>query len=147
MISAHSEVLHNSLHNSGLPAQPLACKLLILNIRRDVRVVEGARLESVCRGNSTEGSNPSLSATNKRFRVKNLQGQVILRLELTRWALSLRDQPLLDAIESRSTFRGVLRHCPSAEAVGKRNVLRTSVAFYLLVQCCSECSISRSASA
>ena len=30
--------------------------------RRDVRVVEGARLESVCRGNSTEGSNPSLSA-------------------------------------------------------------------------------------
>ena len=31
-------------------------------MRRDVRVVEGARLESVCRGNSTEGSNPSLSA-------------------------------------------------------------------------------------
>jgi hypothetical protein len=26
-------------------------------------VVEGARLESVCRGNSTEGSNPSLSAS------------------------------------------------------------------------------------
>ena len=26
--------------------------------RRDVRVVEGARLESVCRGNSTVGSNP-----------------------------------------------------------------------------------------
>jgi hypothetical protein len=25
-------------------------------------VVEGARLESVCRGNLTEGSNPSLSA-------------------------------------------------------------------------------------
>jgi hypothetical protein len=25
-------------------------------------LVEGARLESVCRGNSTEGSNPSLSA-------------------------------------------------------------------------------------
>jgi hypothetical protein len=55
-------VLHNSLHNSGLPAQQLACKLLILKTRRDVRVVEGARLESVCRGNSTEGSNPSLSA-------------------------------------------------------------------------------------
>ena len=30
---------------SGLPAQPLACKLLILKIRREVRVVEGARLE------------------------------------------------------------------------------------------------------
>ena len=36
-------------HNSGLPAQPLACKPLILKTRRDVRVVEGARLESVCR--------------------------------------------------------------------------------------------------
>ena len=31
-------------------------------VRRGVRVAEGARLESVCRGNSTEGSNPSLSA-------------------------------------------------------------------------------------
>ena len=29
---------------------------------RDVRVVEGARLESVCARKSTEGSNPSLSA-------------------------------------------------------------------------------------
>ncbi|MBP1765442.1 MAG: hypothetical protein H6Q65_2500, partial [Firmicutes bacterium] len=29
---------------------------------RDVRAVEGARLESVCTGNCTEGSNPSLSA-------------------------------------------------------------------------------------
>ena len=36
-------------HNSGLPAQPLACKLLILKILRDVRVVEGARLESEAR--------------------------------------------------------------------------------------------------
>src|SRR5512132_2173319 len=33
--------------------------------RRDGRVVEGARLESVYRGNSIEGSNPSLSAINK----------------------------------------------------------------------------------
>ena len=32
--------------------------------RRDGRVVEGARLESVYRGNSIEGSNPSLSATS-----------------------------------------------------------------------------------
>ncbi len=31
--------------------------------RRGVRVVEGARLESVCRGNLTAGSNPALSAT------------------------------------------------------------------------------------
>ncbi len=33
-----------------------------LRSRRDGRVVEGARLESVYRGNSIEGSNPSLSA-------------------------------------------------------------------------------------
>ena len=32
-------------------------------MRRGVRVVEGARLESVCRGNLTAGSNPALSAT------------------------------------------------------------------------------------
>ena len=37
--------------------------------RRDGRVAEGARLESVCRGNSTEGSNPSLSAIRLRSRV------------------------------------------------------------------------------
>src|SRR3954454_12173112 len=49
--------------HSGLLAQPLACKLLIRKTRRDVRVVEGARLESVCRGNSTVGSNPTLSAS------------------------------------------------------------------------------------
>ena len=32
-------------------------------------MVEGARLESVCRGNSTEGSNPSLSAILARARL------------------------------------------------------------------------------
>ena len=31
-------------------------------------MVEGARLESVCRGNSTEGSNPSLSANLRQAR-------------------------------------------------------------------------------
>jgi hypothetical protein len=35
--------------------------------RRDVRVVEGARLESVCRGNSTVGSNPTLSDSLTSF--------------------------------------------------------------------------------
>jgi len=39
-------VYHNRYHSSSLPAQPLACKLLILKTRRDVRVVEGARLET-----------------------------------------------------------------------------------------------------
>jgi hypothetical protein len=37
---------HNSLPNSAFRAQPLARKLWILKTRRDVRVVEGARLES-----------------------------------------------------------------------------------------------------
>src|SRR5215467_13200442 len=55
---------HKFHHNSGLPAQPLASKRLIVKTRRDVRVVEGARLESVCRGNSTVGSNPTLSASS-----------------------------------------------------------------------------------
>jgi hypothetical protein len=53
VIAAHWRTYHNSLHNSGLRAHPLACKLLILKIRRDVRVVEGARLEialTVCDG-------------------------------------------------------------------------------------------------
>ena len=31
-------------------------------------MVEGARLERVCRGNSTEGSNPSLSAIGRARR-------------------------------------------------------------------------------
>jgi hypothetical protein len=48
-----SRVDNNRYHNSSLPAQPLARKLLILQVRRDVRVVEGARLEialTVCDG-------------------------------------------------------------------------------------------------
>ena len=40
----------------------LAARNSLILKRRDVRVVEGARLESVCRGNSTVGSNPTLSA-------------------------------------------------------------------------------------
>ena len=77
MIAAHSGVYHNRYHNSGLPAQPLACKLLIRKTRRDVRVVEGARLESVCRGNSTVGSNPSLSANP--LAALGIQARVVFR--------------------------------------------------------------------
>ena len=90
MIEPHEEVLHNppllpvfacckSLNTHGFKSTgaiacgvcdnraPIARKLLILN-RRDGRVVEGARLESVCRGNSTVGSNPTLSAIFTRRR-------------------------------------------------------------------------------
>ncbi len=42
--------------------------------RRGGRVVEGARLERVCTGNRTEGSNPSLSASFKRKALLNVNG-------------------------------------------------------------------------
>ncbi len=47
-------------------------------IQRGVRVVEGARLESVYTGNCIEGSNPFLSARNiinkvKRCKINDLQ--------------------------------------------------------------------------
>ena len=57
MIAKHWRTYHN-------PITP-GCKLLILK-RRDVRVVEGARLESVCRGNSTVGSGIGLSSRERR---------------------------------------------------------------------------------
>ena len=47
-------------------------KLSKIPDRRDGRVVEGARLESVYRGNSIEGSNPSLSAIIKSIIRKHL---------------------------------------------------------------------------
>jgi hypothetical protein len=81
-------VYHNRYHNSCLPAQPLACKLLILKTRRDVRVVEGARLESVCRGNSTEGSNPSLSANPIVEIPRDFQGSPARRILSVKPAIS-----------------------------------------------------------
>ena len=40
----------------------ILCILSVLILWRDVRVVEGARLERVYRGNSIVGSNPTFSA-------------------------------------------------------------------------------------
>jgi hypothetical protein len=62
IIEVPDSVTSRSRHSLTLSGSPPHGKLLIPFERRDVRVVEGARLESVCRGNSTEGSNPSLSA-------------------------------------------------------------------------------------
>ena len=62
IIEVPESVTSQSRHSLVLQGSPPSGKLLIPLNRRDVRVVEGARLESVCRGNSTEGSNPSLSA-------------------------------------------------------------------------------------
>ena len=62
IVEVTDDLTSQSRHSLLLSGSPPSGKLLIPLKRRDVRVVEGARLESVCRGNSTEGSNPSLSA-------------------------------------------------------------------------------------
>src|SRR6266545_7566784 len=62
IIEVPDSVTSQSRHSLLLQGSPPSGKLLIPLNRRDVRVVEGARLESVCRGNSTVGSNPTLSA-------------------------------------------------------------------------------------
>ena len=62
IVEVADDLTSQSRHSLLLQGSPPSGKLLIPLKRRDVRVVEGARLESVCRGNSTEGSNPTLSA-------------------------------------------------------------------------------------
>ena len=66
VIDVPESVTSQSRHSLLLQGSPPSGKLLIPFERRDVRVVEGARLESVCRGNSTVGSNPTLSAIRLR---------------------------------------------------------------------------------
>jgi predicted nucleic acid-binding protein len=61
-LTPSSRCATSARHSLRLSGSPPSGKLLIPLVRRDVRVVEGARLESVCRGNSTVGSNPTLSA-------------------------------------------------------------------------------------
>ncbi len=62
IVEVADDLTSQSRHSLLLSRSPPSGKLLIPLKRRDVRVVEGARLESVCRGNSTVGSNPTLSA-------------------------------------------------------------------------------------
>jgi transposase len=64
LVEVPDEFTSQSRHSLRLSGVPPSGKLLIPLERRDVRVVEGARLESVCRGNSTVGSNPTLSASS-----------------------------------------------------------------------------------
>jgi hypothetical protein len=68
LVEVSDELTSQSRHSLRLSGSPPHGKLFIPLERRDVRVVEGARLESVCRGNSTVGSNPTLSA-NLRSRL------------------------------------------------------------------------------
>ena len=63
IVEVADDLTSQSRHSLLLSGSPPSGKLLIPLERRDVRVVEGARLESVCRGNSTVGSNPTLSAS------------------------------------------------------------------------------------
>jgi hypothetical protein len=65
IVEVSDDLTSQSRHSLVLRGSPPAGKLLIPLERRDVRVVEGARLESVCRGNPTVGSNPTLSAIIK----------------------------------------------------------------------------------
>jgi hypothetical protein len=78
VVDLADSVTSQSRHSLVLQGSPPSGKLLIPFDRRDVRVVEGARLESVCRGNSTEGSNPSLSA-KLRFASLRLTERVVFR--------------------------------------------------------------------
>src|SRR5512145_801712 len=64
VVEVSDDLTSQSRHSLLLQGSPPSAKLLIPLERRDVRVVEGARLESVCRGNSTVGSNPTLSASS-----------------------------------------------------------------------------------
>ena len=67
IVEISDELPSQSRHSLTLSGSPPHGKLLIPFERRDVRVVEGARLESVCTRNCTKGSNPFLSASLRRL--------------------------------------------------------------------------------
>ena len=67
IVAVSDELPSQSRHSLTLSGSPPHGKLLIPFERRDVRVVEGARLESVCTSNRTKGSNPFLSASLRRL--------------------------------------------------------------------------------
>ena len=74
-------------------------------------MVEGARLESVCRGNSTVGSNPTLSA---KFRSAHLAERAGLGV-MPRRATARREQdriPLLRVVASRVPLAAIRARIP-----------------------------------
>jgi len=99
VVEVSDDLTSQSRHSLHLAGSPLSAKLLIPFERRDVRVVEGARLESVCRGNSTEGSNPSLSA---KLRFARLPERAVFRLRAALAALGAN--PSLSAIRMQVTL-------------------------------------------
>ena len=72
IVEVSDDLTSQSRHSLLLQGSPPSGKLLIPLSRRDGREAEGARLESVCRGNSTEGSNPSLSANFRSLFTRKL---------------------------------------------------------------------------
>ena len=70
LVDVSDDLTSQSRHSLLLSGSPPSGKLLIPLARRDVRVVEGARLESVCRGNSTVGWNPTLASLRSRSSAK-----------------------------------------------------------------------------
>ncbi len=66
----------------GLSTERTAIASCAVLMWRDGRVVEGARLESVFRGNSNEGSNPSLSAIPVHTFVESRLRHLVLDLRV-----------------------------------------------------------------
>ena len=89
-------------------------------MRRGDRAAEGARLESVCWGNSTEGSNPSLSANNFDLPDCRILGMVEIVVETEGGIRTLLPECLREGAKWHRSLRVAkrheslpLRHCPS----------------------------------
>ena len=79
-------------------------------------MVEGARLESVCRGNPTEGSNPSLSANSQAIQYKGLVSFASLYRE---WAIQ-RSVFLLTFLNEIRRLPSTALHRVTLDAADKR---------------------------
>src|SRR5579885_3211373 len=88
---------------------------------RDGRVVEGARLESVYRGNSIEGSNPSLSAISLSFGlpVRSI-GILPIASEFAMSAILTTHAPHFAAGESTGSRKGELMAGRGSQTLKKR---------------------------
>jgi hypothetical protein len=57
------QIAKKTAENQRVDSSPIVCYIVFRSSRRGAGVAELARLESVCAGNRTEGSNPSFSAS------------------------------------------------------------------------------------
>ena len=79
-------------------------------MRRGDRAAEGARLESVCWGNSTEGSNPSLSANNFDLPDCRILGMVEIVVETEGGIRTLLPECLREGAKRHRSLRVAKRH-------------------------------------